>query len=334
MIFKGLDPSIAENKFEKAGRVAEEKLAFYLRRAFVEDKDILVFNNLRFENNHDAAQIDHLILHKYGMIIIESKSVTSKVEINEREEWIRWFDNAPQGMPSPIQQAKRQGEFLRSYLREYDEVLMGKILGKQSGFRLMPLEILVAISDSGIIQRSKSDSLEEVCKADQVPDRIRAIFKRWSKANKFLTFDLKKGGYEFYKDELSNIKNFLLSNHKPILAKAYSQNFTSSLQANSSSDIRNDTKSSQAKKNSLEAIRKNSKAVKRLCGHCSSNLFIDKVHNYYFKCLKCERNIPIKSVICVACRKNKQIRKRGENFYFDCVKCQTSKLFYINPVSK
>ncbi len=331
MILKGLDPSIAENKFEKAGRVAEEKLAFYLRRAFIEDKDILVFNNLRFENNHDAAQIDHLILHKYGMIIIESKSVTSKVEINEREEWIRWFDNNPTGMPSPIQQAKRQGEFLRSYLREYDEVLMGKILGRQSGFRLMPLEILVAISDSGIIHRPNSVSLDEVCKADQVTDRVRAIFKRWSKANKFLTFDLKKGGYEFYKDELNNIRKFLLSNHKPILAKVYSQNSISPLRANALSDTGMNTESSKAKKDSLEAIQKNPKILKRLCGHCSSNLFIDKVHSYYFKCLKCERNIPIKSVICIACHKNKQIHKRGENFYFDCVKCQTSKLFYINP---
>jgi Nuclease-related domain len=336
VILKGLDPFIAEDKFEKAGRVAEEQLAFYLRRAFVEDKDILVFNNLRFENNHDVAQIDHLILHKYGMIIIESKSVTTKVEINEREEWIRWFDNTSKGMPSPIQQAKRQGEFLRKYLDQNASTLLGKlffgVMGPHGRFGAVPVDIIVAISDSGIVKRSKSVSLEEVCKADQVSDRVRLIFERWRKANGVLSLDL-SGGYVFTKDEITNISRFFIAKNKPIPDKAYSQTVTSSLRAKSPSNIVNSTESSQNRKTSLKTFQGKPKTLKRQCGHCnSSNLFIDKGHSYYFKCLKCEKDIPIKST-CIACRENQKVRESGVEFYLDCGKCKTSKLFYVNPLS-
>jgi hypothetical protein len=344
VILKGLDPSIAENKFEKAGRMAEEQLAFYLRRAFVEDKDILVFNNLRFENNHDVAQIDHLILHKYGMIIIESKSVTSKVEINECEEWIRWFDNIPKGMPSPIQQAKRQGEFLRSYLSEHAEVLMGKILGRQSGFRFMPLDVLVAISDSGIVQRPKSVPLEEVCKADQVTDRIEEIFKRWRKANGFLTFDLKKGGYEFYQNEIDNISKFLIAKNKPLAHKISPQEILIVKPAvkswnsnrNVSESSKNITQSSYSQPSIIKKQPEKDIEVEpvQVCAYCKSvNLCIEYGYSYYFKCLDCEKNTTIKST-CERCGAKAKTRKSGLQFYSECAPCQTSKLFYINPSLK
>jgi Nuclease-related domain len=345
VILKGLDPFISEDKFEKAGRIAEEQLAFYLRRAFAEDKDILVFNNLRFENNHDVAQIDHLILHKYGMIIIESKSVTTKVEINEREEWIRWFDNTSKGMPSPIQQAKRQGEFLKSYLREHDEVLMGKILGRQSGFRFMPLDVLVAISDTGIVQRPKSVPLEEVCKADQVADQVKTIFKRWSKANKFLTFDLRKGGYEFYQSEIDNITKFLIANHKPLVYQASFQEIPVAKRAFKSLNADRDTlessenkvKSSYSQPSIIKKQLEKNIEVKpvQVCGYCKSiSLRIEYGYNYYFKCLDCEKNTTIKSAACKSCGAKEKTRKSGLQFYSECSQCQTSELFYTNPVPK
>lgn len=49
MIIKELDEVSLEDKFVKAGRVAEEQMVYYLRRAFADDKNIYVFNNLRLE---------------------------------------------------------------------------------------------------------------------------------------------------------------------------------------------------------------------------------------------------------------------------------------------
>ena len=116
MIVKELDPLKSNDKFEQAGHYAESQLAFYLKREFEYDLQIFVFNHLRLKKAGDACQIDHLVLHPYGMIIIESKSVTTRVEVNELGEWKRWFNTAWQGMPSPVLQAQRQGKFLKDYL--------------------------------------------------------------------------------------------------------------------------------------------------------------------------------------------------------------------------
>ncbi|MGA7955040.1 MAG: nuclease-related domain-containing protein [Gloeobacterales cyanobacterium] len=346
VILKGLDPFISEDKFEKAGRAAEEQLAFYLRRAFVDDKDILVFNNLRFENNHDVAQIDHLILHKYGMIIIESKSVTTKVEINECEEWIRWFDNTAKGMPSPIQQAKRQGEFLRKYLNQNASTLLGKlffgVMGPQASFRAMPLDIIVAISDSGIVERPKSVSLPEVCKADQVSDRVRLIFDRWHKTSGVLSLDL-SGGYIFTKDEIANISKFLIAKNKPLAHQASPQKIPvaepSFKSWNSKGDVSEPSKHKDKSSYSQPSVIKKQTGkdiqVKpvQVCAYCKSvNLRIEYGYNYYFKCLDCEKNTTIKS-ICKSCGGKEKTRKSGLQFYSECSHCQTSKLFYTNPTT-
>ena len=129
MIVKELEPFTTPDPLLRAGRRAEEQMAFYLRRAFAEAPHVRVFNNIRLERGDDAAQIDHLILHRWGMIIVESKSVTSRVEINERSEWTRLWNSKPKGMASPVLQARRQGDFLKKELRENAESLRGKFLG-------------------------------------------------------------------------------------------------------------------------------------------------------------------------------------------------------------
>jgi Nuclease-related domain len=343
VILKGLDPFTPEDKFEKAGRMAEEQLAFYLRRAFVDDKDILVFNNLRFERNHDVAQIDHLILHKYGMIIIESKSVTTKVEINEHGEWIRWFDNSSKGMPSPIQQAKRQGEFLKGYLNQFAPVLLGRIVMLQKYFGGMPIDCIVSISDSGIIKRPKAASLEEVCKADQVSEKIRNIFESWKKINGFFSLNPEKG-YFFSPEEIANVQKFLIAKNKLLARQATSQEIPvakSPIKSwNSNRNI------SEPSENKIKPFSSQSSIVKKqteknievkivqVCAYCKSiNLRIEYGYNYYFKCLDCDKNTTIKS-FCKSCDVKAKTRKSGLQFYSECAPCQTSELFYTNPAPK
>lgn len=82
MIIKELEHANGGNARVVAGRAAEEQMAHYLRRAFAGDPDILVINGLRLETEDDAAQIDHLIIHPYGLIIIESKSVTTRLRVS------------------------------------------------------------------------------------------------------------------------------------------------------------------------------------------------------------------------------------------------------------
>jgi hypothetical protein len=350
MIVKEFERVETNDKFEQAGYVAESQMAFYLRREFKDDSQFLVFNNLRFEKAGDACQIDHLVLHRYGMVIIESKSVTTRVEVNELGEWKRWFNNAWQGMPSPILQAQRQGKFLKDYLEKHVETLLGKILFMQTHFTKMPIDILVAISDSGIINRPKNNKLDIVCKADQISDKVKAIAMKYRKANSLLSLDLP---YELAKDEIPKISQFLLTHHKPAKVKASSINQDSNLINNSnypspvieilpasnaiakplqkkiipitSSNLQ---KSNNTNKPIAKVVNSTSKNT---CSHCqSSNLSIQYVRNYYFRCDDCGKNTVIKN-ICASCGDREKIRKSGLQFFTECEKCVTSRLFYTNP---
>jgi hypothetical protein len=356
MIVKELDLIETSDKFEQAGYNAESQLAFYLNREFKDDPQFLIFNNLRLEKAGDACQIDHLVLHRYGMIIIESKSVTTRVEVNEFGEWKRWFSNW-QGMPSPILQAQRQGKFLKDYLEDHVEKLLNKMLfGKQSRFTKMPIDVLVAISDSGIINRPKNDKLDIVCKADQISDKVKAIELAYRKTNSLLNLSL-EAAYELAKDEIPRISQFLLIHNKPAKIKVSSIN-TSSQSPNNlkqsnlvveAPSVSNaiatvkpslpqkkiiSTASSSVQKSDIK-LKPVAKSVKSAststCSHCQSlNLSLLYVHSYFFKCSDCGKNTAIKN-ICPSCSDREKIRKSGLQFFTECEKCSTSQLFHTNP---
>ena len=72
-----------------AGFDAEEKLAYYLRRGFAVRRDVFVFNDLHLSHEcadrTERAQIDHLVLHRFGFFVIESKSVFGR--LSEEPMW-------------------------------------------------------------------------------------------------------------------------------------------------------------------------------------------------------------------------------------------------------
>ncbi len=354
MIIKELENIEPTDKFGKAGFFAESQLAFYLRRAFKDDSQIFVFNNLRLERAGDACQIDHLVLHRYGMIVIESKSVTTRVEVNERGEWKREFNSSWQGMPSPILQAQRQGIFLKNYLEANVETLLNKILfGRQAHFTKMPIDVLIAISDSGIIERPKNDKLNMVCKADQIVDKVREIVSEYRKIDSLLSLSLKTA-YLFDMDEVPRISNFLLSHHKPAKVKASGNDAMPTISPSVSSPIKNPviskpiaTLPTQKKIIAVDptpsirsdishkpvekpSVKSTTTTSQYTCSHCQSkNIVIVYAHSYYFKCNDCGKNTALKN-ICPTCGDREKTRKSALQFFAECGKCNTSRLFHTN----
>jgi hypothetical protein len=318
MILKDLDPFSSTDTLLCAGRKAEEQMAFYLQRRFADDCHARVFNSLRFVSEDDAAQIDHLVLHPYGMIIIESKSVTTRVTINTENEWIRWIGRTQKGMPSPVLQARRQGDFLRRYLQAHREEMRGKfLLGlRQAGFQKMPLDILVAISDSGVIDRKTS--IPEVAKADQIPDRIQLRVKEYRHANHPLNLSVKSSLIyaAFTEEETDRITAFLLKRHTPLVHME------------------------MASAEPAQVPRPPSRPEEQLlstpvCRHCASaQVSIQSgPYGYYFKCGACAGNTPIREM-CDTCKTKARIRKSGEVFYLRCESCGASRLFHSNSLDE
>lgn len=337
MIAKTKTGVSTNNKFEQAGNAAEEQMAFYLRRAFGETPDVFVFNDLRLVDGEDAAQIDHLVFHRYGCFIIESKSISGEVAVNEHDEWIRVWGRKQEGMPSPIKQAKRQGEFLRKQLDRQKEHLRDKrIFGKiQPGFKHCPIDICVAISDRGIIKR-KGTHPPEVCKADQICDRILQEISRHQKAGRLISKPHGDYGMWALKDEeMQRIVAYLGECHTAQKTKSRSSSSVAPAPEQSthspSTAARVNTGSPAVPAPSKQMIGDASKNEEAACRHCNSTDLVATYgkYGYYFKCRTCEKNTPIDHA-CRQCGNKAKIRKSGLEFARVCGACSTEQLVWRN----
>lgn len=320
MIRKELDPFDGSGKFELSGRKAEEQMAFYLRRFFGSSTDVDVLNYLRIDLNGEVAQMDHLVLHPFGLLIVESKSVSDGVQITDDGQWMRWFNRKPSGMASPVTQAQLQGKLLKE--------LLEKTVKQKGFFDKIRLDVLVAISDSGTITWPKSGALPEVCKADQVPDRINnriGQFRRLRKEPDILTGDHRRV-----------IADFLLKMHKPLNRIASHVTRQHKVEEpgpeykvapanpiNKAPDIHWGREAKAANKPAMFPLK--------CCKHCQSTRLEARSgqYGYYFSCRDCTKNMPIKFA-CIACGGEGKIRKQGDNFFAECKACGESTLFHNN----
>lgn len=353
MIKKELDLFVAEDKFSVAGRNAEEKMAFYLKRFFASSPDVFILNGIRLEHNDDAAQMDHLVLHRYGVIVVESKSVAGKIQIKDDGQWIRWYGKESSGMASPVTQARLQLRFMRDYLN---------LAVKPKGvFDRYAFDVLVAISDSGVILWPSSGGLSEVCKADQVAERIEkriTELEKQSDAPSPLTAE-----------HLTKIADFLCSSHRPLhlrvaedihekyeaavekqqaavqkvveIASQSASRIFSKMTASIAAQQAAAQKKESENKRGVTPITIDGAAVsvvpslnKRLiggvCNYCSSeDVSILFGHSYYFRCNACNKNSPLKS-LCSTCGAVEIPHKKGKEFFLECKTCNTSRLFHVN----
>lgn len=323
---------LARDMYAKAGERAEDTMAHYLRRAFRDDPEVWVFNDLRFKSDDDdACQIDHLVMHRSGFIVIESKSVTSKVRILPNGEWERVWNNHWQGMPSPIKQAERQVDFLRAAFQAYHEELLGKtLLGLvQMTFKNMPFDVLVAISDAGSIDRK--GTFPEVNKAEFIKERIQEIVQRHKKARGFLSRDTENGLYNLKDNEIAAIGKWLLDHHYP--RSLQEQRRAQKEPARAAPPPPPPPPPVQSPVPPPAApVPPSSQAPGAQAGRCEAcggeSAILYGQYGYYWKCSGCGKNMPIKE-FCPHCREKIKLRKDRQRFYKSCVRCGTpEELFF------
>lgn len=326
------------DKFEEAGDKAERQMAFYLRQAFERDDAVLVLNSIRLKRDDGVAgQVDHLIVHRWGFVVIESKSVHDAIEVNEHGEFSRWHGGRPHGMPSPIEQAKRQIEFFKEYLNNYAEEILGKLLGMQKRFGGRTWDHLVAISDAGRIHM-KPASVERpptLCKAEQIVGRILKLFEQYAPLLQRDTYP------KFSQDELGKIAAFLLEHDRPLGSlkreaavvdevippvvaptegrKALPTGVISLMDASAAGIVKPTTKEIDPE------------AVGPSCVKCGgASVSVEFGYTYYLRCGDCGENSPIKSS-CPTCGSKEKISKRGREYTAACNACGAARHYHTNP---
>jgi hypothetical protein len=305
----------AGGKTADASGEAEEQMAFYLRRAFAANAEVSVLDDLRVPlAEGDAVQIDHLLLHPFGFVLVESKSVTGSVLINEQGEWCRVSGDRRSGVRSPVIQAQMQADALRRFLNSAlpPQRADASPTPRAGRFDGVPFDVLVAISDKGLIERRCP--VPEVYKADVIPTRVRELITMRQ---------AERGSPRPAFDELARKKlaDFLVARHAPLCRKPEPAAKVSR-PASSASPINPAPRPRPAK------TQPPLPTVCRFCGSGVLHIQHGKF-GYYFRCIPCTKNTPI-DFTCPTCSGKARVRKDGLNFFRECRSCGTAALFYVN----
>lgn len=206
-----------------AGDEAEKDMAYRLKRRFDIEPDVHVINDLWIVHGEASFQIDHLLVTRWGLFIVESKSVQGTVSIkvwdDKREHWSRSYQGKFTGMESPLLQAEEQARLLKAFLYDNSEQLRGKLFGLlQKGFRYCPVLTMAAISQDGIVEVESGPLPDRVFKADEIAPKISEHLAELRKISRpySLSPDV---GWDMSSEEAARVAAFLVASHTPRTTK-------------------------------------------------------------------------------------------------------------------
>ncbi|MDD4969797.1 MAG: NERD domain-containing protein [Paludibacter sp.] len=205
MILKSFDTDkikAARSDKERKGFENEKQSAYLINFELRDSKDHAVFHDIRLEYKGRTAQIDHLIMSKNFIFVIESKFFGGNLEIN-KESWTVDYGSKKFSIPSPVKQNERHIKVLQDLID--NEAIFPKD-------KIVPsIMNIVLISNKTII---KGERPKELVYADALEDKITSSILRWIAKNPLRLFSLKQN---FSSEELPSIGKKLLMFDKPVM---------------------------------------------------------------------------------------------------------------------
>jgi hypothetical protein len=162
VIYKELNP------FDNA---AQEQMAYRLRRAFAGSQSLDVVNCLVLRTGSLQVQMQQLVLHPFGLILIDNLSLPGTISVDDDWKWTHVYRGESAAIPSPVTAAKVQALALDAFLK--------KKVKQKSFFNNLELDVLLAVPDVQAIHWPASGVFPEVCNADEVPERVTACVAQY-----------------------------------------------------------------------------------------------------------------------------------------------------------
>ncbi len=160
-----------EIKACRAGVRGEAEAAYEIDFNYKAREGWAVIHDLRIEVGQRVAQIDHLLLNRLlECYVLETKSFSEGLGVNEHGEFVRFFGGRPSGMPSPIEQNRKHIAVLEELFASNSMTLPTRL-----GMTLRPAcKSFIVVSSGARISRPKKDvpGLDELVKADQLKTRL------------------------------------------------------------------------------------------------------------------------------------------------------------------
>jgi hypothetical protein len=308
-----------ELRFVRAGIKGEQESAYLIDFDFKNAKNTAVIHDLRLEINSRVAQIDHLLIHRtLNCFVLETKHFHAGIKITDDGEFLRWNDykKTYEGMPSPLAQNERHMSVLADAFAQIE-------MPTRMGIRLSPiLHSYILIAPNARIDRPRKFDSSRVIKADAF---LQAFDKQFDEGGMLGTFG--SLARMISPETVQEISHRLLRLHKPATFD-YAAKF--GINENPESEIYKAKVTPEPVVNAVALEQtSNDKPKCRSCGTDNLSIAYGK-YGYYFKCLICDGNTPIK----LGCGKDghkERLRKDGRNFYRECAECGSSALYFVNP---
>ncbi|MDQ1835420.1 NERD domain-containing protein [Massilia scottii] len=311
-----------ELRMLRAGIKGEQQSAYHIDFDFRNSVLTAVIHDLRLEHNGRVAQIDHLVIHRtHKFFVLETKSFSHGVKINDDGEFLRWNDwkKTYEGLPSPIEQNRRHVEVLREVLSSL-------------GYAKPVFESFVLISPTARIDRSKVHPCPEVVKADQFSTAYK----------KRLDDTINSAGEIFgalknivFGDSVETIAQKLVALHKPITIdydrKFGLQGVSARVPEHTGVTTVVPIEEAPPVVAKVDIPAPDATEVAPCCKSCGGTQLAIEYgkYGYYFKCKSCAANTAPK-IACHVSGHSEKIRKDKLTFYRECEQCGTSKVFYVN----
>ncbi len=352
MIIKPHTSRTESNPRLAAGIRAERQMAHYLDRHFRDSERFLILHDVRIEHEGEVAQMDHLVVHAFGVIIVESKSVSTSVRITRTGEWERRAPRGWTGMPDPLLQAERQGIVLKRLLTARTEDLLDKqLFGMLQGtFANMALDAFAAISDQGTIQRARKDQAPHAMTADAIPSAIERLVDGYRRASNPLASGLRAqldAPRDFHHREILRIAHFLRVQHTPRGGSGPPGNEETPASRTPRHELRHvtpspvergvpDAKRDQAASKQPVATETNAPqratngegkstpttTIRLTCCHCGSQDLSPRIGRYgpYGLCRACSKNTAARAA-CPDCGSKVYLERASFGFTGKCERC-------------
>ncbi|NHM31541.1 nuclease-related domain-containing protein [Neobacillus terrae] len=174
---------------ESAGYYGEKSLDYYL--SFLDEKNYLIFHNLRLPSGKYFFQIDLLILTSFYGLVVESKNISGELYFDSKFcQLIKAEDGKEKRLGDPFSQVRHQSNQLTSFF---------------AANNLPPLQIeyLVALTNQNAIIKNVTGNHGEqhkLCRGANILEKIGKI-EKYIAHDRFTSKDIKK------------IAKILLKNH-------------------------------------------------------------------------------------------------------------------------
>lgn len=301
----------------RAGVKGEKESAYFLDFHFKNSKNSILIHDLRLEHNDRVAQIDHLLLTRaMDFWVLETKHFSSGLKIDEHDQFLRWnsWRKCYEGMPSPLEQAERQGAVLRDFIASLD-------WPTRAGIKLMPtIKARVLISPNARLDLPKrlGNAAEATLKADVFMKHFQAEVDKEG-----VLATLAMAAKIVSRETIAEMARLLIAGHKPhVVDYAAKLGMRSTLAASA-------PPAPPAPPVTVPPTRTDTAC---LCKHCQSSdvEMVYGKYGYYFKCRSCARNTPPPN----GCDKkgcSSRIRKSGPEFTQYCEACGWERPLHTNP---